>query len=187
MSSQNKTSGKLTGFAIIALRATIKALELNAGQNRSNGEYRYEIPRTTSPEQPVTARIYRVADGKDVEGYNRSLDEWAKAGKQIRLAFIGLKSEKLDLEDGDDQIGSVRFTLNAINGQAYLTVDGDRVSGKPETIADWSKLGRDVEKPLFESLKAAQEYGSKDGEQQARDRMIALGIIRDPRQLGEQT
>jgi hypothetical protein len=184
MTSQNKNNGKLTGFAIIALRATIKALELNAGQTRSAGEYRYEIPKVSADEAP-TARIYTVANGEDVAGYNKSLDEWAKSGKQIRLAFIGLKSEKISLEDGENKPNSVRYTLNAITGEAYLTCNGTPVSGKPTTVADWSKVGRDVEKPLFESLKAAQEYGSKDGEEEARAKMIALGIIRDPRRIGE--
>jgi len=186
MSNQTKNAGKLTGFAIIALRATIKALELNSGQSRSNGEYRYEIPKQTSPDQTLTARIYRVATGEDVEGFNLSLEEWAKSGKQIRLAFIGLKSEKINLEDGEAKSGSVRYTLNAISGQASLSRNGTPISDKPTTIADWAKIGRDVEKPLFESLKAAQEYGSKDGEEEARAKMIALGIIRDPRSAGEQ-
>ena len=62
MSSQSKNGGKLTGFAIIALRATIKALELNSGVNRSNGEYRYDIPKLTGP---FTYRAWTESTGAD--------------------------------------------------------------------------------------------------------------------------
>lgn len=183
MSSQTRNIGKLTGFAIIALRATIKAIELNAGQNRSNGEYRYDIPKAGNGEVP-TAKIFRVDNGQVVDGCEKALEEWAKDGKQIRLAFIGLKSEKIALEQSED-CGSVRYTLNALTGEAYLTSDGEKLAGKPNTIEEWAKVGREVEKPLFESLKAAQDYGSKDGEEETRAKMVALGIIRDPRAAGE--
>ncbi len=187
MTTASTNSGKLTGFAIIALRAYIKALELNAGKAKSDGEYRYEIPKTQAPGQAPTARIYAQATGQTVEGCDKPLEDWAKDGKQIRLAFIGLKDAKMQLEAQTSKPTKVRYTLNAITGEACITVDGERLADKPVTIAEWAKAGREVEKPLFESLKAAQEWGSADGEAETKAKMIALGIIRAPRNAGERS
>jgi len=190
MDSKTNNPGKLTGAAIIALRATIKALEMNAGQQRSTGQYRYEISKPTGPNQAVTARIYEVATGADVEGYNKPLEEWAKLGKKVRLAFVGLKDAKIALEERpeqDTEVAYVRFTLNSISGSATLSKNGNLVEGKPTTIDEWAKIGREVEKPLFESLKMAQEYGSENGIRETRAKMIARGIIRAPRETGTES
>lgn len=170
---------KLRGNAIIALRAFIKALELKDGDQKSTERYRYEIP-----ENGNTARIFETATGATVEGFERTLEEWAKDGKKIRLAFIGLKDAKIALDEETDKaqgVSYVRYTLNAITGEAFLSRNTTQLEGKPVTIEEWAKLGREVEKPLFESLKAAQDYGSESGEKDARDKMIARGIIRAPR------
>lgn len=176
---EKDNSSKLRGRAMQALRAFIKALEMKDGESKSSGRYRYEIP-----EGGTTARIYVVATGEDVPGYNRPLEEWANQGKQIRLAFIGLKDAQIVLNGeasaprGDQ---SVRYRLNAITGEATLSTNGgDLVADKPTTIEGWARIGREVEKPLFEALTAAQEFQSEDGVRETREKMIARGIIRDP-------
>lgn len=200
MNKNNGKNGKLTGFAITALRAYIKALELNKGQFRSKGEYRYELPKPGNPDPKATARIFVVATNETVEGYEKPLDEWIKPGKQIRLAFIGLRQAKIALDEQAGKPVNVRYSLNAITGEASLTTRGEPLPDKPTTIAEWAKIGRDVEQPLFDALKKAQEslraavdYGSEDGQRDARKeieelraKMIACGVIRDPRQGPDQ-
>ena len=179
MSSLVQKNAKLTGFAIVALRATIKALELNVGQTKSKGEYRYEIIRSDSTGELASACIYRVEDAQEVEGCNRSLSDWARAGKEVRLALIGLTAEKFKLESGDGAPWNVFYKLNVISGEARLTCGGVAVNGMPSDIAGWAAIGLAVEKPLFESLKAAQECSSAQGVQEVRQKMIKLGIIRE--------
>lgn len=176
---KSTNTAKLRGFAIIALRAFIKALEMKDGENKSTGRYRYEIP-----ENGTTARILVEATGETVPGFERSLEEWAKDGRRIRLAFIGLKDAKIALDEQARQareVGYARYTLNALTGEAYLDRNGSRLTDKPSTIDEWAKIGRDVEQPLFESLKAAHEWGSENGVRETREKMIARGIIRAPR------
>lgn len=194
METKNNTA-KLRGFAIKALKAFVKALEMKDGEQKSSGRYRYEIP-----EQGTTARIYVTETGETVPGFERSLEEWAKDGKRIRLAFIGLLDAKIALDEQARQAreaGYARYTLNAITGEAYISRNGARVSELPdtqqkllspsvnanpvpETIDGWALIGRPVEQYYFEGLKAAQDYGSENGVAEYREKMIARGIIRDP-------
>jgi len=190
-------NAKLVGRAIVALRATIKALEMASGHfQRSTGRYRYEIANDRS-----SARIVDAANGNEpVEGQERTLEEWADEGKAVRLAFIGLKDAKLKLEaelQSSGKPGYVRFTLDILQGRAFLSRNGEVLTTPPQEmrpwddlglgelpqdIETWAKIGRKVEKPLFESLKAAQEWGSASGMAETREKMIQLGIIRAPRQ-----
>jgi hypothetical protein len=88
------------------------------------------------------------------------------------------------------------FDLNVITGEAGLTRDGERISklpvsgsdelmDAPTTIEGWAELGRSVEKPLFEQLKAAREWGIKDAEQKVWDEMVELGIVREKNEAGD--
>lgn len=173
---------KLKGFTIRALKCHIKALELGEGVRVSQRAFRYELSA-----DGLTARIIRTADGSEVEGTKRSIEEWAKVGKPARLGLIGLKAKKRDLRE---QGARVMFDLNVITGEAGLTRDGERISklpvsgsdeliDAPTTIEGWAELGRSVEKPLFEQLKAAREWGLKDAEKKVWDEMVELGIVRE--------
>jgi hypothetical protein len=173
---------KLKGFTIRALKCYIKALELGEGVRVSQRAFRYELSA-----DGLTARVIRTADGSEVEGTKRTIEDWAKVGKPARLGLIGLKAKKRDLRE---QGARVMFDLNVISGEAGLTRDGERITklpvpgseeqiDAPTTIEGWAELGRSVEKPLFEQLKAAREWGLKDAEKKVWDEMVELGIVRE--------
>jgi len=173
---------KLKGFTIRALKCYIKALELGDGVRVSQRSFRYELSA-----DGTTARIIRTADGSEVEGTNRSIEDWAKVGKPARLGLIGLKAKKRDLRE---QGARVMFELNVITGVAGLTRDGETITqlptaggegveDAPTTIEGWAELGRSVEKPLFEQLKAAREWSLPEAEKKVWDEMVELGIVRE--------
>jgi hypothetical protein len=164
---------KEVGFAIHGLRAHIKALELSQGKSESKNEYRYEIASDRN-----SARVVRSEDQTEVEGTNRVLAEWASIGKEARAGLIGLKAEKDALRTKGEH---VKYSLDVLTQEAYLSQNGQRLEGHPQSIADWAKKGYDVERKMFESLKAAVEYGIEDVEASVRQEMIRLGIFREPR------
>ncbi|HEY9775951.1 MAG TPA: hypothetical protein V6C81_19465 [Planktothrix sp.] len=167
------TKQKEVGFAIHGLRAYIKALELANGVRVSKNEFRYEIAQDR-----LSARIVVSADQTEVEGTNRQLTEWSLLGKQARLGLIGLRSEKEQaLQSGDH----VQYTLNVISQEAFLSKNGTRVEEKPQSIEEWAKVGREVEKRLFESLNGALEYNCDDAAKTVRAEMLKLGVIRERR------
>lgn len=173
METRNVKPSKEVGFAIHGLRAYIKALELSKGVQVSTKEYRYDIALDRT-----TARIVTSADSAEVEGTNRSLADWAKIGKDSRLGLIGLKSEKDEFRAKGEH---VQYTLNVLTGDAYLSKNGQRLEDQPQTIADWAKKGRDVERQLFNSLNAAVDHCIDDVAEELRKKMIRLGVIREPR------
>ncbi len=82
------------------------------------------------------------------------------------------------------------FELNVITGVAGLTRDGETITqlpasggegfeDAPTTIEGWAELGRSVEKPLFEQLKAARDWSLPDAEKKVWDEMVELGIVRE--------
>ena len=173
---------KNVGHAIHGLRPHIKALELAEGVTKSTGQFRYEISadrrsarivRNPQPGENIPAHEWLVVDGTD-----RSIEDWAKAGKQSRLAFIALKStkEKLRLQNVH-----VQYSLNALNGQAFLTCDGAVMTEHPTTIRDWAPLGRAVEVRYFESYKAAIEWNNPAAAASVRATMETFGILRSER------
>lgn len=164
---------KEVGFAIHGLRAYIKALELNAGVRVSKNEFRYEIA-----EDRNSARIVRSADGTEIDGTSRTLADWAKLGKDCRRGLIGLR----DAKEKQQLAGqTVHYTLNAISGEAYLSLNGQRLDTHPQTIAEWSVLGREVERGMFDSLNAALEFGASEAAASVRADMVRLGVIRERR------
>lgn len=195
MDGQINNPAKLRGTAIIALRAFIKALEMADGEDHTE-RYRYEFM-----DDGTKARIFVTATGETVADHCRPLEEWAKVGKQVRLAFIGLKDAKIELDEEAKEApgtGYARYTLNVVTGGAYIERKGERLGevparlqaryelikvqlpGMPATIEDWARVGREVEKPLFEELKQVSGFGAQYAES-ARAKMIARGIIRAPR------
>lgn len=162
---------KLKGFTIRALKCHIKALELAEGLEVSQRTYRYELAV-----DGTTARIIRSADGSEVEGTNRSVEDWAKIGRPARLALIGLKDKKIELRDKGAR---VLFRLNVITGEAFLSADGERLADYPQTVAEWAEIGRAIEKPYFEQLNAAREWKIKDAERSVWKQMVERGIVRD--------
>lgn len=168
--SNDRTLQKRKGMAIKGLKAWIKALELNEGVKVSERKYRYEISPTGE-----TARIYLAADGTTVDGTERSLTDWADSGKPCRLALIGLRHTKDQLErDGD----RVLYTLNVITGEATLTRKGERIADQPTTIEAWAEIGKPIEKREFESLRVALEYRNHDAAATVKANMVRWGIIR---------
>jgi hypothetical protein len=160
---------KAKGFMIFGLKSWVKALELSDGSKRSAGKYRYVVTPDAS-----TGHIELTESGTIVEGTERSREEWAKVGQPARLASIGLRAAKDELE----AVERVEYTFNVISGEAYLSSKGQRVAGRPETISAWAEIGHPVETALFEQLFAAQEWGNKSAEDVTRARMIKLGVIR---------
>lgn len=161
---------KRKGMAIKGLKAWIKALELNEGVKVSERKYRYEI----SPAGD-TARILLAKDGTTVDGTERPLASWVEIGKPCRLALIGLRYTKDQLErDGERVI----YTLNIVSGEAYLTLKGERVNDQPQTIEDWAAIGGPVEKREFESLRVALEYRNDEAADAIKANMVRWGIIR---------
>jgi hypothetical protein len=189
---------KIIGQAIVALRAIIKVLELEA---HSGQQYRYDISADRTQ-----ARIYdataapgekssnwgQSSDNQVIAQTQKTLTEYAEQGKPIRLANIGLKDMKLALEKRAVDQGKpikVIYSYNALTQEAGLTQKGQPileipVKNSPSTIpaptsiAGWAKIGREVEKRYFESLTAAQEYGSTSAIETTRAEMIERGIIR---------
>jgi len=182
MATQNIASGdrilqKRKGMAIKGLKAWIKALELNEGVKVSDRKYRYEISLNGE-----TARIYLANDGTTVEGSERPLADWAETGKPCRLALIGLRYTKDQLErDGDRVI----YTLNLISGEAYLTRKGERIVDQPSTIDAWAEIGKPVEKREFESLRIALEYRNSEAAESVKANMVRWGIIRPVKEGGQ--
>jgi hypothetical protein len=220
MNSKNNSApkkldpAKLVGFAIIALRAQVKALDMQNGSRKSTERFRYDIAKDRSAARIIDTQIAidetakteqweKSSSNQVVPGTEKTLEDWARPGKAIRLAKIGLIDTKITLEDEAARASDtayVRYTYNCMSGEAFLDRNGTRLTEIPEsvkehftkhgltslpsTIEDWAKVGREVEKILFESLKAAQDYGSKDGEKDTRAKMIARGVIREPRKVG---
>jgi hypothetical protein len=160
---------KAKGFMIFGLKSWVKALELSDGSKRSVGKYRYVVTPDAS-----SGHIVLTESGVVVEGTERSREEWAKVGQPARLASIGLRAAKDEL----DAVERVEYTFNVISGEAYLSRRGQRIAGRPETISAWAEIGHPVETALFEQLFAAQEWGNKSAEDTTRARMIKLGVIR---------
>jgi len=173
--AQHNTAGdralqKRKGMAIKGLKAWIKALELNQGVKVSEHTYRYEIAGNGE-----TARIYLAATGATVEGTERTLAEWADTGKPCRLALVGLRYTKDQLErDGD----RVLYTLNVTTGEAFLSRRGERLTDHPTTIEAWAELGKPIEKREFESLRVALDYHNEEAAASVKANMIRWGIIR---------
>ncbi len=163
------------GMAIKGLKAWIKALELNENVRVSQQKYRYEIAEDGS-----RARIFLSANSETVEGTDRSLEDWANIGRPARLALIGLRYTKDQLELGGDR---VQYTMNVITGEAILARNGQNLSDQPTTIDGWADLAKPIEKTKFESLRMAQEWGNKDAEDSVIAEMVRWGIIR-PRKPG---
>lgn len=161
---------KRKGMAIKGLKAHIKALELNANVKVSEHTYRYEIAANGE-----TARIYLAATGATVENTERTLADWADTGKPCRLALIGLRYTKDQLErDGD----RVLYTLNVLTGEAFLSRRGEKVDGLPTTITGWAEVGKPIEKREFESLRVAMDYHNQEAADSVKANMIRWGIIR---------
>ncbi len=168
--NNDRTLQKRKGMAIKGLKAWIKALELNEGVKVSERKYRYEISANGE-----TARVYLAADGSTVEGTERSLADWAETGRPCRLALIGLRYTKDQLErDGERVI----YTLNVVSGEAYLTCKGERITDQPQTIQAWAEVGKPIEKREFESLRVALEYRNSEAAESVKANMIRWGIIR---------
>ncbi len=169
-SATDRALQKRKGMAIKGLKAWIKALEMNEGTEVSQHKYRYEIL-----EDGPAARVYLSENGTTVEGTHRSLEEWAAIGKPARLALIGLRFTKDQVErDGD----RVKYTMNVISGEAFLSRRGTRLEPHPSTIDGWSPIGKEVENKEFESLRIAKDYGNKDAAEAVRTNMVRWGIIR---------
>lgn len=175
MATQHNTAAdrglqKRKGMAIKGLKAWIKALELNEGVKVSAHTYRYEIAANGE-----TARIYLAATGATVEGTERSLADWADSGKPCRLALIGLRYTKDQLErDGD----RVLYTMNVITREAFLSRRGERLTDQPSTIEAWAEIGKPIEKREFESLRVAMDYHNEEAAASVKANMIRWGIIR---------
>ncbi len=209
---KNKTvdTSKLVGPAIIALRANIKALEDGSTHKKGEERFRYEIAADRSEARIVDTTITAAAkeqadkwanssDNQVVPGSQKPLAEYATSGRPLRLCKIGLLDRKLALEESAKRAGEtayIRYSYNATTGAAGLTRNGNPITelpaptkenpnatiAAPTTVEGWAKLGREVEKGLFECLKMAQDYGSQDGVNETRAKMIARGVIRERRE-----
>jgi len=179
------------GFAIRGLKAYIKSLELAEGSRISQRKYRYEIA-----EDGLSARITTAADSAEVEGTNKSISDWAAIGRPARLGLIGLRAKREELMETGAR---VLYTLDVRTGEACLTSNGEPVAELPTTIEEWAKIGREVEKPLYDALKRHQQsrqialdysnaeaVAEEDGNINAvKAKMERYGIIRAQRPASE--
>lgn len=168
--NSNRALQKTKGKAIKGLKAWIKALEMQEGSRKSQGKYRYEIAEDGS-----TARIFTAADQATVEGTEKPLSEWAAVGVPARHALIGLRHTKESLEQ---QGPRVLYTLNVLTGEANISRDGTVLEDQPTTIEEWAKLGQEIEKREFDSLKAAKDYAHQGAVDFVLNNMVRWGIIR---------
>jgi hypothetical protein len=153
---------KAKGFMIFGLKSWIKALEMSEGNKKSEGKFRYEVSEDAS-----SGRIVRTADGSEVEGTARTRDQWAAVGRPARLASIGLRARKEELENQLKE--RVEYTFDVTTGDARLTRNGELVADEPTTIADWAVKGQAVEKSLFLQLNVAIEWGIQSAADTTRD------------------
>lgn len=192
------------GWAHHALRAFVKAYEMKAG----NGvEYSYSVaPDRTSASildeqgQVVDTRtiaewakmgpelrlaLIGLKDLKEtVESEARRLGET----KRVRFYLNILESGKAELNI-DGQPVTRDGLLAVLNGRQRVvdlvcpvaaTVES-LVDAELLTIAGWSKIGRQCEIVVYETLTAAEQYGIEDAAKNERERAYRLGIIRRPR------
>ncbi|HEY9732284.1 MAG TPA: hypothetical protein V6C89_10250 [Drouetiella sp.] len=182
MTTTSNSARKTVGHAIHGLRPYIKALELARGITVSQGEYRYQISEDRGSARiicnPVSGADTPLSEWVTVESTERAISDWAQIGKQVRLAFIGLKATKEKHRlDGDH----VQFTLNVLTEQAFLSRNGEVLTDYPTTIADWAPVGREVEVRYFESYNAALEWNNQAAAAGVRATMERLGILRSER------
>jgi len=164
---------KAKGSMIFGLKSWIKALEMADGSKKSEDKYCYDVAADAS-----TGCIRLKADGSIVEGTFKSRDEWAAIGKPARLASIGLRSRKDDLEAELKE--RIEYTFNVMTGEAFLCRAGVVMADEPNGIAAWAAVGQPVEVRLFQQLNIAREYGNQTAFQVTRERMIKYGVIRKP-------
>lgn len=162
---------KQKGSMIFGLKAWIKSLEMQEGGKKSEGRYRYEVSADAS-----TGRIVLAADGTVVPGTEKTRAEWAAIGKPARLASIGLRSRKDELEDELKE--RVEYTFNVVTGEAYLSKAGEVLASEPTGIAAWAAHGQPVEMKLFQQLNVAYEWNNAEAVRKTKERMIKYGIIR---------
>lgn len=168
-----KALKKAKGFMIFGLKSWIKALEIADGQKKSAGKYRYQVSEDAS-----TGLIVLASDGSEVAGTNRSRDDWAAVGKPARLASIGLRARKDELEESTKE--RHEYTFNVISGEACLTCGGQRLDAEGVTISDWAAKGQPIEMALFQQLNVAIDWGHEAAVEDTRQRMIKYGVIRKP-------
>lgn len=178
----NNTARKTVGHAIHGLRPYIKALELAQGETAPRAEFRYQIAEDRGTARiirnPTPGTSTRLTDWIEVEGTDRPISEWAKMGKQARLAFIGLKATKEKLRQDNDH---VQFALNILTGEAQLFRSGALLTEYPTTIEGWVPVGRQIEVRYFESYNAALEWNNHSAAAEVRAMMEKLGIMRSER------
>jgi hypothetical protein len=182
MTTTSNFARKTVGHAIHGLRPYIKALEVARGITVSQGEFRYVIAEDRGSARivcnPCPAEETPLSQWVTVEGTERAISDWAQIGKQVRLAFIGLKATKEKHRLDSDHL---QFRLNVLTGEACLSRDGEVLSEYPTTIADWAPVGREVEVRYFESYNAAIEWNNLTAAAGVRATMERLGILRSER------
>lgn len=169
----DKAAKKAKGFMIFGLKSWIKALEMTEGTKKSQGKFRYEVAADAA-----SGRIVLISDGSVVEGTQKTRDQWAAIGKPARLASIGLRARKEELEFAFKE--RVEYTFDVTTGQATLTRANVLVEGEATTIDAWAEKGQSVEKSLFQQLNVALEWGNAQAAETTRERMVKYGVIRKP-------
>lgn len=192
------------GWAHHTLRAFVKAYEIKAG----NGvEYSYSVaPDRTSASildekgQVVDTRtiaewakmgpelrlaLIGLKDLKEtVESEARRLGET----KRVRFYLNILEGGKAELNI-DGQAVTRDVLLAVLAGRQRMVDLECPVTSAIERLADadllttagWSKIGRQSEIVVYESLTAAEQYGIEDAAKNEREKAYRLGIIRRPR------
>jgi len=190
MENRDKKDAKLHGMAIVALRAFIKAEEIESGGKKRRENFRYEI----HPESG-TARIIDTTTGDPIEKYTRLITDWARSGRDIRRAFIALRDAKMKMErhyrSSDSDAPQIRFTLNAITGEAFLTKDRVRLmamlskDGK-KIVALLSNDGSCVESVLSKEDRAwVEEALAKESVSQEKSWLRVARTIEDWAKVGK--
>jgi hypothetical protein len=207
--SNNNTRSKRSekdpvGWAHHTLRAFVKAHEIQAG----NGvEYSYSVSadRTSASildekGQPIETRT--IADWakagpelrlaliglKDIKETLESEARRQSKSLKVRFYLNVLESGKAELLVNGQPVTRDAL-VEMLNGRKRtIDVDCPITAAVQElgdadlrTTAGWSKIGRQCEIVVFESLGAAEHYGIEDAANIERERAYRLGIIRRPR------
>jgi hypothetical protein len=177
MQASESNDNKAKGFAIVALRAYVKALEMEERipAGATDSPYRYEINHRTGRAVVLNTRTGAVE-------FEDSIAEWADEGRTIRLALIGLKATKLQVEAELSARGShnhqVLYRFDAQKGEGYILNGGKPVTGVPVEVEDWAELGAQMEKSMFAQLHAATLRRSQRETRAIKELMEKVGIIR---------
>jgi hypothetical protein len=199
LSEGTRKSLSSVGAAHHALRAYVWACNQRA---TGQAQYRYQLSADQAAVIDQSGDVLAAAP----------LETWATTGRTIRTALVGLKYVCDRVEQASAlarKFEPARLHMDALAETASIVIAGrnlpwDEVSARANewwlseaairilvdtrvkdfnTIAAWSRLGRQLELDFFFTLQGAETYGLEAAALAERERGCRIGIICRPRQL----